>query len=259
MALPASEGAGVADPILQVTGLRKRYGALQVTDGVDLAVAPGRIHAVIGPNGAGKTTLIQQIFGAVRPDAGQISLAGHDITRLAPHRRVRLGLTRSFQITSVLPEFSVLENVALAVQGTHGSTFRFVRAVRNDTRLNTRAEAALAQVGLAARTNDVAGSLSHGEKRQLELAMALAAEPKVMLLDEPLAGAGPEEAARLIDLLRMLRGQCAILLVEHDMDAVFQLADVISVLAQGRVIASGPPDAIRADPAVRSAYLGEDF
>jgi branched-chain amino acid transport system ATP-binding protein len=249
----------VADPLLQIFDLRKRYGALQVTDGVSLSVAPGSIHAVIGPNGAGKTTLIQQIFGAVRPDAGRISLGGHDITRLAPHRRARLGLARSFQITSVLPEFSALENVALAVQGTHGSTFRFVRPVARDSALNARAAAALAQVGLAARSPDLAGALSHGEKRQLELAMALAAEPKVMLLDEPLAGAGPEEAARLIDLLGDLRRHCAILLVEHDMDAVFQLADVISVLAQGRVIASGTPDAIRADPAVRQAYLGEDF
>jgi len=258
MALPGL-GDGVAEALLSVRNLRKRYGALQVTDGVNLEVTAGSIHAVIGPNGAGKTTLIHQIFGSVRPDAGGILLAGHDITHLAPHRRARLGLARSFQITSVLPEFSVLENVALAVQGTQGSSFRFLRAAGREAALNGPAVVALEQVGLAARAASLAGALSHGEKRQLELAMALAAQPKLMLLDEPLAGAGPEEAARLVELLRMLRLHCAILLVEHDMDAVFRLADVISVLAQGRVIATGSPDSIRNDVAVRAAYLGEDF
>ncbi len=249
----------MAEPLLTVADLRKRYGALQVTDGVSLAVHPHEIHAVIGPNGAGKTTLIHQMFGSVRADSGQIRLDGHDITRLAPHRRARLGLARSFQITSVLPEFTVLDNVALAVQGALRSAFRFVRPARREAALNEPALVALARVGLHARAESLAGSLSHGEKRQLELAMALAAKPKVMLLDEPLAGAGPEEAARLIALLRELRTHCAIVLVEHDMDAVFQLADVISVLAQGRVIAWGPPAEIRRDPAVRAAYLGEDF
>ena len=258
MASPAS-AAAVAEPLLAITDLRKRFGALQVTDGVSLAVAPGSIHALIGPNGAGKTTLIQQIFGALRPDSGEIRLAGQDITALAPHRRARLGLARSFQITSVLPEFTALENVALAVQGSHGSAFRFLRPTAGEIVLNAPAMEGLMRVGLGHRAADPAAALSHGEKRQLELAMALVAEPKVMLLDEPLAGAGPEEAQRLIALLRALRGQCAIVLVEHDMDAVFQLADTISVLAQGRVIASGPPAAIRADPAVRAAYLGEDF
>jgi branched-chain amino acid transport system ATP-binding protein len=248
----------VAEALLQITGLRKRYGALAVTDGVDLAVRAGAIHALIGPNGAGKTTLIGQIFGAVHPDAGRIVLAGRDITRLAPHRRARLGLARSFQITSILPEFSVLENVALAVQAHSGSSFRFLRPARGDARLNGPALAALEQVGLADRRGVVARALSHGEKRQLELAMALAAQPVVMLLDEPLAGAGPEEAERLIGLLDGLRGHCAVLLVEHDMAAVFRLADEISVLAQGRVIAHGTPEAIRADPAVRAAYLGEE-
>jgi branched-chain amino acid transport system ATP-binding protein len=249
----------VAEALLEIQDLRKSYGALQVTNGVNLSVAAGTIHAVIGPNGAGKTTLIGQIFGAIRPDSGHIRLAGRDITALAPHRRARLGLARSFQITSVLPEFSVLENVALAVQGSHGSAFRFVRATHNEARLNEPAMAGLARVGLSARAHDLARALSHGEKRQLELAMALVADPRVMLLDEPLAGAGPEEAARLIALLDGLRGLCAILLVEHDMDAVFQLADTISVLAQGSVIATGTPAEIRADPAVRAAYLGEDF
>ena len=194
---------------MQITGLRKRYGALAVTDGVDLAVRAGVIHALIGPNGAGKTTLIGQIFGAVHPDAGRIVLAGRDITRLAPHHRARLGLARSFQITSILPEFSVLENVALAVQAHSGSSFRFLRPARGDARLNGPALSALEQVGLADRRSVVARALSHGEKRQLELAMALAAQPVVMLLDEPLAGAGPEEAERLIGLLDGLRGHCA--------------------------------------------------
>jgi branched-chain amino acid transport system ATP-binding protein len=178
---------------------------------------------------------------------------------MAPHRRARLGLARSFQITSVLPEFSVLENVALAVLGGHGSAFRMVRPMRGEARLNDPAMAVLRRVGLADSCDALAGALSHGEKRQLELALALAAEPKVMLLDEPLAGSGPEEAERLIDLLGTLRQSCAIILVEHDMDAVFKLADEISVLSQGRVIACGTPVEIRADPAVRAAYLGEDF
>ena len=249
----------MAENLLEVFELHKRYGALVVTDGVSLALAPHSIHAVIGPNGAGKTTLIHQIFGTVRPDAGRIVLGGHDVTRMAPHRRARLGLARSFQITSVLPEFTVLENVALAVLGGHGSTLRMVRPMAREARLNDPAMAVLHRVGLTGRGASLAGALSHGEKRQLELALALAAEPRVLLLDEPLAGAGPEEAERLIGLLRTLRADCGILLVEHDMDAVFQLADEISVLSQGRVIARGPPAAIRADAAVRAAYLGEDF
>ena len=246
------------DGVLEVRALRKAFGALVVTDGVSLTLRPGTIHAVIGPNGAGKTTLIHQIFGTLRPDAGVIALGGADITHLAPHRRARRGLARSFQITSVLPEFSVVENAMLAVLGGHGSVFRFVRPLMREAALRDRAMAVLGRVGLAARPAVLAGALSHGEKRQLELALALAAEPRVMLLDEPLAGAGPEEAARLIGLLHGLRRDCAIILVEHDMDAVFQLADDISVLAQGRVIAHGPPAAIRADAAVRAAYLGED-
>ncbi len=245
--------------LLRVENLHKRFGALVVTDGVSLDVMPGRIHAVIGPNGAGKTTLIHQIFGTLAPDAGVIRLDGRDITRLAPHRRAQAGLARSFQITSVLPEFSALENVALAVQARAGSSFRFFRAARGQAGLNAPAMAVLERVGLRARAGMVAGSLSHGEKRQLELAMALAAKPRVMLLDEPLAGAGPEETARLVTLLGSLRDACAIVLVEHDMDAVFQLADEITVLAQGRVIAHGTPGAIREDAAVRTAYLGEDF
>nr|WP_283949506.1 ABC transporter ATP-binding protein [Limobrevibacterium gyesilva] len=235
----------------------KRYGALLVTDSVDLAVLPGTIHAIIGPNGAGKTSLIHQISGIVASDAGRVLLAGRDITHLPLHRRARRGLARGFQITSVLPEFSVLENVALAVQATAGSSFRFFRPAATEAALNQPAVAALARVGLEARAADPARRLSHGEKRQLELAIALAAKPRVLLLDEPLAGAGPDETARLVALLDSLRRDCAIVLVEHDMEAVFALADTISVLAQGRLIASGGPDAIRADAGVRTAYLGE--
>ena len=249
----------MGEPVLEVVRLRKRFGALQVTDDVSFAVRPATIHAVIGPNGAGKTTLIQQICGTLRPDAGSVRLCGRDVTRLAPHRRARLGLARSFQITSVLPEFSARENVALSVQGHRGASFRLVGSAAGERALNAAAMAALERVGLAGRHGVPAALLSHGEKRQLELAMALAAQPAVMLLDEPLAGAGPEETQRLVALLASLRASCAIVLVEHDMDAVFQLADVISVLALGRVIAEGPPAAIRADAQVRRAYLGEDF
>jgi branched-chain amino acid transport system ATP-binding protein len=245
-------------PILQLDGLRKRFGGLAVTDDVSLAVAPRGIHAVIGPNGAGKTTLIHQISGTLAPDAGRIRFAGRDITGLPLHRRARLGLARSFQITAVLPGFSALENVALAVQAGAGSSFRFCRPAAAEARLNMAALAALAKVGLAGRATTAAGALSHGEKRQLELAIALALRPRLLLLDEPLAGAGPEETERLIGILLRLKATHAILLVEHDMPAVFALADRISVLSLGRVIATGTPEAIRADPEVRAAYLGED-
>ena len=248
----------MAEPILEVIGLRKRFGGLAVTDDVSFAVAPGGIHAVIGPNGAGKTTLIHQLSGTLRPDAGVIRFAGRDVTALPLHRRARLGLARSFQITSVIPGFSVLENAALAVQARSGSSFRFLWRAAAEARLNEEAMAALDQVGLAGRAAAPAGALSHGEKRQLELAIALAMAPRLLLLDEPLAGAGPEETARLIDILLGLKRRYAILLVEHDMQAVFALADRISVLVYGRVIATDAPAAIRADPAVRAAYLGED-
>ncbi len=247
------------DPVLKIAGLRKSFGALVVTDDVSLQVDPHRIHAVIGPNGAGKTTLIQQIFGTIKPDAGSVHLAGRDVTALVPHRRARLGLARVFQITSVLPEYTALENVALAVQARTGSAFRMIRPASDDADATSDAMQTLERLGLAARHSVLAARLSHGEKRQLELAMALAAKPKLMLLDEPLAGAGPQETARLVKLLASLRRDCAILLVEHDMDAVFQLADDITVLALGRVIAHGTPTEIRSSQAVRAAYLGEDF
>ncbi|SDB46948.1 ABC transporter ATP-binding protein [Belnapia rosea] len=248
----------MAEPILAVAGLRKRFGGLAVTDDVSFSVAEGGIHAVIGPNGAGKTTLIHQLSGTLRPDAGSIRFAEREVTGMGLPRRARLGLARSFQITSVLPGFSVLENAALAVQARSGSSFRFMRPAAGERALNEQAMAALDQVGLGARAGMMAGVLSHGEKRQLELAIALAMRPRLLLLDEPLAGAGPEETERLIGILLGLRRAYTILLVEHDMQAVFALADRISVLVYGRVIATDAPAAIRADPAVRAAYLGED-
>ena len=244
--------------MLEIAGLAKSFGALRVTDDVALHVAPGEIHAVIGPNGAGKTTLIHHLSGTLAPDSGTVRFAGQDITRLSLAQRARLGLARSFQITAIVPGFTALENAALAVQARSGSSFRFWRPAAEEAALNDAAQAALAQVGLAARAATPAGALSHGEKRQLELAIALAMQPRLLLLDEPLAGAGPEETERLVGILSALKGRYAILLVEHDMQAVFALADRISVLVYGRVIATGSPGAIRANAEVRAAYLGED-
>jgi branched-chain amino acid transport system ATP-binding protein len=248
----------VSEALLSLRNLRKRFGGLAVTDDVSLDVHPGEIHAVIGPNGAGKTTLINEISGVLPVDAGQILFDGRDITTLSMPRRARLGLARSFQITSVIPAFTALENTALAVQAGAGSSFRFFRPAASEARLNGPAVAALDQVGIAAHAHTPAGAMSHGEKRQLELAIALATQPRLLLLDEPLAGAGPEETERLIGILRGLKQRYAILLVEHDMQAVFAMADRISVLVYGRVIATGTPDLIRGNAEVRAAYLGED-
>jgi len=242
--------------LLEVRALAKRFGGLVATDGLTLDVHPGEIHALIGPNGAGKTTAIGQIAGEIRPDAGTIRLAGQDITRLPVPERVRAGMTRSFQITQVLMQATALANVALVEQVRQGHSFRLWRQAARDERLLAPARAMLARVGLAARADIAAEDLSHGERRQLELAMALATNPRLLLLDEPMAGLGTTESAAMTSLLAALKGEIAILLVEHDMDAVFALADRITVLEGGRVIASGPPDAIRADPAVRDAYLG---
>ncbi|MCA3349114.1 MAG: ABC transporter ATP-binding protein [Roseomonas sp.] len=248
----------MAEALLSIQGLCKHYGGLAVTNDVSLEVYPGEIHALIGPNGAGKTTLIHQVTGTVAPDAGRVVFAGVDITRFSFPRRVHAGLARSFQITSIIAGFSVLENVALAAQAKSGSSFRFFRAAASEEALNGAARDALAEVGLTDRAAIMAGALSHGEKRALEIAIALATQPRLLLLDEPLAGAGPEETERLITLLRRLKSRYAILLVEHDMQAVFALADRISVLAEGRIIASGSTTEIRASDEVRAAYLGEE-
>jgi len=249
----------VAEPVLRIENLEKSFGGLRVTDGVTLDVMPGELHAVIGPNGAGKTTLINQISGLLAPDAGRILFAGADVTGLPSHARAQRGLARSFQITSILPRFSALENVALAVQARSGTSFRFFRAAADEDALNAPALAALAQVGLAERADVAAGELSHGEKRALELAIALAMEPKLLLLDEPMAGTGRDETERLVTALRGLKGRFPMMLVEHDMHAVFALADRISVLIYGRILASGTPDEVRADPQVITAYLGEEM
>ncbi|MCZ8146347.1 MAG: ABC transporter ATP-binding protein [Roseomonas sp.] len=248
----------MSDALLSLRNLRKRFGGLAVTDDVSLDVRPGEIHAVIGPNGAGKTTLINEISGVLPLDSGQILFEGRDITALSMPRRARLGLARSFQITSVIPAFTALENVALAVQAGAGSSFRFLRPAASEQKLNAPAMVALDQVGIAGRAHTPAGAMSHGEKRQLELAIALATQPRLLLLDEPLAGAGPEETERLVGILRGLKQRYTIVLVEHDMQAVFAMADRISVLVYGRVIATGTPETIRGNTEVRAAYLGED-
>jgi branched-chain amino acid transport system ATP-binding protein len=247
----------MSEPLLQTESLAKRFGGIVATDDVTLGIAPGELHAIIGPNGAGKTTLIAQLSGQLVPDAGRIRFAGHDISALPMHRRSLLGLARSFQITSLFLDLSVLDNVALAVQAHAGHSFRFWRDARGERELREPARAALARVGLEARANLPAAALSHGEHRQLELAMALAGNPRMLLLDEPMAGLGPEESARMVTMLRELKKELTILLVEHDMEAVFALADRITVLVYGRVIASGAPAAIRANSQVRDAYLGE--
>ena len=247
----------MTEPVLRLDGLRKSFGGLVVTDDVTLDIAPGELHAVIGPNGAGKTTLINQISGLLAPDAGRVVFAGRDVTRLPVHARAALGLARSFQITSILPGFSALENVALAVQARSGSSFRMVGRAACETALNAPALAALGEVGLAERAEMRAGHLSHGEKRALEIAIALAMQPKLLLLDEPMAGTGHEESERLVAVLQRLKGRFPMILIEHDMAAVFALADRVSVLIYGRILACGAPDAVRADPAVVTAYLGD--
>ncbi|KQR63228.1 ABC transporter ATP-binding protein [Acidovorax sp. Leaf160] len=248
-----------AAPLLHVDGLVKRFGGLTATDHAELRVQPGELHALIGPNGAGKTTLIHQISGALAPDAGRIVFGGDDITRQAMPERVLRGLARSYQITSIFKRLSVLDNVALAVQARQGSSMRFWQAARAERARYAEAAEVVERVGLGAQLHALAGALAHGEQRQLEVGLALATAPRLLLLDEPMAGMGPDESERMVALLQSLRGSTTLLLVEHDMDAVFRLADRISVLVFGRVIACGTPAEIRNHPDVRRAYLGDEL
>jgi branched-chain amino acid transport system ATP-binding protein len=248
----------VTEALLQVESLYKRFGGLVATDRLDFAVERGELHALIGPNGAGKTTLIHQLSGAVKPEAGKIRFDGEDITGRLLHERVRLGLARSYQITSVFRGFTVVHNLALAVLARSGSSVRFWRPLERETALFDEAKAICARVGLEGREQSIAGTLAHGEQRQLEVGLALATNAALLLLDEPMAGMGPQDSTRMVDLIAGLKGTVTVLLVEHDMDAVFRLADRISVLVSGRIIATGAPEGIRTNPDVRRAYLGDE-
>ncbi len=248
----------MTDALLETIGLSKSFGALRVSNDISLTVERGEVHALIGPNGAGKTTLIGQITGELRPDRGRVRFDGKDITDLATAQRARLGLARSFQITSIFPSFTAEGNVALAVQATQKHSFRFWRPAATIERLRLPARQRLQELGLGERAGTIAAGMAQGEHRQLEIAMALATEPRMLLLDEPMAGLGSEESAAMLALLARLKGEYSILLIEHDMDVVFSLADRISVLVDGRIIASGSAETIRNDPQVRIAYLGED-
>ena len=245
-------------PILKVTDLCKRFGGVFATDHVHLDVLPGEVHALIGPNGAGKTTLISQLSGLLKPDSGRIEFKGKNLTGKPAHKFARAGLARSFQITSLFADMTLLQNVALAVQANAGHSFSFWRNATTDKRLLDPAFSYLQNTGLANSANKLVSAVSHGERRQLEVAMALATEPSLLMLDEPMAGMGAEESGLMIDILKKLKGDKTILLIEHDMDAVFALADRISVLVYGRLIATGNQEQIQANPDVRAAYLGED-
>ncbi len=246
----------MADALIEIDRLTKHFGGVVASDGITLTIPQGELHAIIGPNGAGKSTLIGQLTGEIAPDSGLIRFEGRDITTLPVYRRSALGLARSFQITSLFLDFTTLDNVALAVQAHAGHSFRFWRNARTDAALREPARAVLAQVGLAQRADELCANLSHGEHRQLEIAMALATRPRMLLLDEPMAGMGPDESARMVQTLKALKSRLTILLIEHDMEAVFALADRITVLVYGRVIACDVPAAIRANAEVRKAYLG---
>jgi len=248
----------MTEPLLKVTALNKHFGGIVATDNLHLNVAGGEIHAIIGPNGAGKTTLISQLSGQLKPTSGRIEFEARNITHHATARRARMGLARSFQITSVVMPMTLLENAMLAVQGRRGHSFRFWSPVNRDPAMRDAAMEALTEVGLEDRADYTAGVVSHGEQRQLEVAMALAMRPKLLLLDEPMAGMGVEESARMVEILKRLRGDKTILLIEHDMDAVFSLADQLSVLVNGHIIATDTVEAIRRNPEVQRAYLGED-
>lgn len=243
--------------MLKVNNLNKHFGGIIATDRVDLQVATGQIHAIIGPNGAGKTTLLSQLSGQLAPDSGSIEFNGKNIMHYPMAKRARAGLARSFQITSVVMPMTLLENVMLAVQANSGHSFRFWSKVSNDKRMVDAAMTSLSTLGLEDRAYRLAGNVSHGEQRQLEVAMALAMKPRMLLLDEPMAGMGKEEGAQMVEILNKLKGDKTILLVEHDMDAVFQLADKLSVLVNGHIIATDTVDNIRNNPEVQKAYLGD--
>ena len=247
----------MAEALLSVIGLHKHFGGVIATDDVNLDVEAGQIHAIIGPNGAGKTTLIAQLSGQIRPDSGEIEFGGRSIVADSVAQRARQGLARSFQITSVVMPMTLLDNVMLAVQGNSGHSYRFWAPARDEIALRDAAMASLATVGLDARAQQVAATVSHGEQRQLEVAMALAMRPRMLLLDEPMAGMGAEEGTKMVEILRRLRGELTILLVEHDMDAVFRLADRLSVLVNGHIIATDSVEQIRANSEVQKAYLGD--
>jgi branched-chain amino acid transport system ATP-binding protein len=247
----------VVDPLLRVQNLVRSFGGIKATDNLSLDVMRGELHAIIGPNGAGKTTLISQLTGQLAPNSGTIHFAGRDVTHVPSYRRSALGLARSFQITSLLKDFTAIDNVALAAQAHDGHSFRFWGAARKEKHLRDAARSALQRVGLAARADVPVSELSHGEQRELELAVALATKPQLLLLDEPMAGLGVTESARMVGLLKELRQEVTIVLVEHDMEAVFALADRITVLVYGRVIACDVPSAIRTNDEVKRAYLGD--
>lgn len=248
----------MTDPVLDIRGLNKSFGALRASQDIDLTLYPGEIHALIGPNGAGKSTLIQQIAGGLRPDSGQVIFDGRDVSGLSTAARARLGMGRTFQISALAMDYTVLQNAVLGALGARGGVYRVFRPVMRDSDLLAQARAALDTVGLsefqALRTSE----LSHGQRRQLEVAVALTLSPRVFLMDEPMAGLGADGSRRLMEMLDDLRAQAPILLIEHDMDAVFALADRISVLVYGQIVATGTVDEIRANPEVRTAYLGEE-
>jgi len=245
--------------MLRLEGVAKRFGGVVATDNVTLQVARGEVHALIGPNGAGKTTLIGQVSGSLASDSGKIRFNGNDLTKLPQHARVAAGLARSFQITSIFRRFSVLDNLALAVQARHGSSFSFWKPVSSEKFLFEEAGAIAREIGLQEKENHLASTLAHGEQRALEVGLALATRPKLLLLDEPMAGMGPEESGRIIGLIQRVRASVTLLLVEHDMDAVFRLADRISVLVNGRIIATDIPEKIKLNGEVRRAYLGDEI
>jgi branched-chain amino acid transport system ATP-binding protein len=247
------------EALLALRGLSKRYGGVVATDAVNLTIAPGEVHAIIGPNGAGKTSLVAQIAGEVSPNAGQIIFDSKDVTHLPPHRRAQLGLRRSFQVTSIFPQLSVRDNVGLALQAQAGHSFRFWRNASSDHALCRPADALLRDIGLLRAADRPAATISYGEKRALEIAMVLAGAPKLLLLDEPMAGMGPAETTEMAALLARLKRRVAILLVEHDMDTVFRLADQVTVLVYGKIIATGSPSVIRQSEEVQRAYLGEEI